>query len=99
MGEIVELREIFENPSEWMGREVILEVEYLGWGAEGCDLLKSSMRTRSDVTLRQGEYCIFCDPIPGLRPAERVKIKLRATVEIFLGKPRLREPQLLGKIE
>ena len=98
--EEISLQEIFEKPDEWAEKQIITIVEYLGWSGEDCDLTKSSMRTRSDVTLKQGEYCIFCDLIPGLNPwKDRKKIKIKATVEIFVGRPRLRNPEVLEIIE
>jgi len=98
--EEVSVCSIIENPDEWIGKEVIITAEYLGWSAGDCDLTKSSMRTRSDVTLKQDTCCIFCDPIPGLNPIEKgKKIKIKAMVEILTGRPRLRNPELIEIIE
>jgi len=94
------LKDIFDNPQEWDGKQVELIVMYLGWSSRGCNLDKTSMKTRSDVTLKEGDYCILCDPIPGLNPMkDRKTIKIKATVEIYFDRPRLRDPELLEIIE
>lgn len=94
--EEVSIKNILENPKEWEGKEVVIVAEYLGWGKGNCDLTKSSLRTRSDITLKQEDYCIFCDPIEGLKPWEGGrKIRIKATVEIFVELPRLSNPELL----
>jgi len=101
MEEEAALKDIINNPDNWVGKEVILTVDYLGWGKGNCDLTKSSLRTRSDITLRQGDYCIFCDPIENLSPItnRNIKIKIKAVVEILTGRPRLRNPVLLEILE
>lgn len=94
------LKDIFDDPQKWDGKQVELIVMYLGWSSNNCNLDETSIKTRSDVTLRDGDYCIFCDPIPGLNPMEdRKKIRIRATVEIYFNRPRLRDPELMEIIE
>lgn len=94
------LKDIFSNPEEWDGKQVELIVEYLGWSARDCELERTSMRTRSDVTLRQDNYCILCDPIPGLNPMkDRKKIRIKAIVEVYFNRPRLRDPELIEILE
>ncbi len=97
---LMNLKDIFDSPQEWDGKRVELTVMYLGWSGKGCDLDKTSMKTRSDVTLKEDDYCILCDPIPGLNPMkDRNKIRIRATVELYFERPRLKDPELLEIIE
>ncbi|MHA1616478.1 MAG: hypothetical protein ACTSX9_04130 [Candidatus Njordarchaeales archaeon] len=96
----VKIRDILENPEKFIEQRVVLSATYLGWSGGDCDLLRSSMRTRSDVTLKDDTGCIFCDFIPGLSPSKTpVKIQLEATVEVFQGRPRLKNPKLIRVLE
>ena len=91
----VKIGDIISHPERFRGKRVNLLVEYLGWGADACDLLQSSMRTRSDVTLRDETGCIFSDYIPGLSPSKApIKILIEAEVEVYQGRPRLRNTVL-----
>lgn len=92
------IKDILSNPTKWEGKEVILEAEFVGWGSEDCDLMQSSLKTRSDVVLKEGDYCIFSDPILGLNPREKVKVRVKGIVEIYFNKPRLKDTQLLEKL-
>ena len=88
------IREILDHPDEYKDKEVILDVEHLGWGASDCNLQKTSMRTRSDVLLKDETGCIFSDPVPGISPYEKKKVRIKGIVELYAGKPRLKEISL-----
>ena len=87
------LKEIFEDPERRRGKRIKIRAKILGWRyCAGQTFLK----TRSDVMIHDGEYCIASSFIPmSLRGKETI---LEGIVEVRDNKIRLEGVKILEVI-
>ncbi|RLJ02914.1 MAG: hypothetical protein DRP11_02255 [Candidatus Aenigmatarchaeota archaeon] len=105
--ENVKIRDIISNPEMYIGKEVVLNGMYGGWGSyPQCDFERMGMVTRSDYIIYDDTGCLYiCASCEGVEyifkegdvnPSDKntygTKIKVKAFVGSVEGKP------VLGKV-